>query len=179
MQARNLKIVFAGSVGAGKTTAIHSVSDIEVVQTEEVTTDEVNLIKESTTVAMDYGKMLLNNNTILHLYGTPGQERFDFMWEVLAQGALGVIILIDASSSNPFAQIDIYMNGFKQQLLDRSMVIGISRTDLNDQFQLDEYRSYISRYNPSIPLFTLDAREEHQVRALVKALLYCFDPCLV
>ncbi len=178
MQARNLKIVFAGSVGAGKTTAIHSLSDIEVVQTEEVTTDEVNQMKENTTVAMDYGKMILNDNTILHLYGTPGQERFDFMWQILSQGALGVIILIDAASSNPFAQIDIYMNGFKQQLLDRSMVIGISRIDLNEQFQLDEYRSYISRYNPSIPLFTLDAREEAQVRSLVKALLYCFDPCL-
>lgn len=171
MQARNLKIVFAGSVGAGKTTAIRSVSEIEVVQTEQKTTDAANRIKQNTTVAMDYGKMVLEDKTVLHLYGTPGQVRFDFMWEILAQGALGVIILIDAASSNPFAQIDTYMNGFKKQLLERNVVIGISRTDLNKRFQLDEYRRYLSRYHPSIPLFTLDAREKQQVRVLVKALL--------
>jgi uncharacterized protein len=179
MRASNLKIVFAGSVGAGKTTAIQTVSDIEVVQTEEVATDHVSQMKQKTTVAMDYGQMVLEDNTLLHLYGAPGQKRFDFMWEILSLGALGVIILIDAASSSPFDQIDAYLEGFKQQMLDRSMVIGISRTDLNDHFQLDEYRSYINRYTPGIPLFTLDAREGRHVRILVKTLLYRIDPWVV
>jgi uncharacterized protein len=179
MHAGNLKIVFAGSVGAGKTTAIQSVSDVEVVQTEEIATDEVQQMKAKTTVAMDYGQMNLEDNTLLHLYGAPGQGRFDFMWEILSLGALGVIVLIDAANSNPFTQIDTYMAGFEQQLREKSMVIGFSRTDLNEQFKLDEYRSYISRYDQSIPLFTVDTRERQQVKVLAKTLLYRIDPWLV
>ncbi len=179
MRKGNLKIVFAGSIGAGKTTAIKSVSDIEVVHTEEIATDEVKQMKETTTVAMASGQMILEDKTLLHLYGAPGQGRFDFMWEILSLGALGVIVLIDAASSDPFAQIDAYMTGFGQQLQERTMVIGLSRTDLNEQFQLDEYRSYISRYDKSIPLLTVDTREQQQVRVLVRVLLYRIDPWLV
>jgi len=179
MIAANLKIVFAGSVGAGKTTSIQTVSDIEVVHTEELATDEVSRMKEKTTVAMDYGQMILDDNTMLHLYGAPGQGRFDFMWEILSQGALGVIILIDAASTDPFAQIDAYMAGFGQQLRERSMVVGVSRTDLNEQFNINDYRNYISRYDSSIPLFSVDTRDQQQVRVLVKTLLYRIDPWLV
>ncbi len=179
MRKGNLKIVFAGSIGAGKTTAIQSVSDVEVVHTEEMATDDVKQMKETTTVAMDYGQMILEDKTLLHLYGAPGQGRFDFMWEILSLGALGVIVLIDAASSDPFAQIDAYMTGFEQQLRERTMVIGLSRTDLNEQFQLDEYRSYICRYDQSIPLLTVDTRQQQQVRVLVRVLLHRIDPWLV
>jgi uncharacterized protein len=179
MRMGNLKIVFAGSVGAGKTTAIQSVSDVEVVQTDEIATDEVQQMKAKTTVAMDYGQMNLEENTLLHLYGAPGQGRFDFMWEILSLGALGVIVLIDSASSDPFAQIDTYIAGFEQQLREGNMVIGLSRTDLNEQFQLDEYRSYICRHDPGIPLLTVDTRERQQVKILVKTLLYRIDPWLV
>jgi uncharacterized protein len=174
----NLKIVFAGSVGAGKTTAIQSVSDIEVVYTEEMATDDVKQMKKTTTVAMDYGQMILEDKTLLHLYGAPGQGRFDFMWEILSLGALGVIVLIDAASSDPFSQLDTYMAGFKQQLQERSMVIGISRTDLNEQFQLEKFRSYISLYDESMPLLTVDTRDQQQVKVLVRTLLYRIDPWL-
>ena len=77
------KLVFAGPVGAGKTTAVQSLSDIEVVSTESVATDETRRLKRTTTVAMDYGVMRLDNGDQVHLYGTPGQKRFDFMWDIL------------------------------------------------------------------------------------------------
>ena len=76
------KIVFAGPVGAGKTTAIKSLSDIEVVSTDASATDDVKLMKATTTVAMDYGLMRLDNGYQVRLYGTPGQKRFDFMWDI-------------------------------------------------------------------------------------------------
>ncbi len=75
------KIIFAGPVGAGKTQAIRSLSDKEVVTTEELASDDVKMMKKTTTVAMDYGIMKLPTGEQVRLYGTPGQKRFDFMWE--------------------------------------------------------------------------------------------------
>ena len=97
---REIKIVFAGPMGAGKTTAIRSISDTPPVSTEVDNTDRAAYDKESTTVALDYGQLLLDDGTAVRLYGTPGQERFSFMWEILCSGAIGVILLIDGSSAN-------------------------------------------------------------------------------
>ena len=93
------KIIFSGPVNAGKTTAIKVLSDIDVVSTEARASDHVKVKKENTTVAMDYGRINLDSETAVHLYGTPGQARFNFMWEILAQGALGLVLLIDCSAS--------------------------------------------------------------------------------
>ena len=82
-----LKIVMAGPVGAGKTTFIRSLSEIPVVDTDEIATEDIG--KETTTVAMDFGMLTLDEIPIF-LFGTPGQDRFDFMWEVLCEGALGL-----------------------------------------------------------------------------------------
>ena len=87
------KIIFAGPVGSGKTTSISSVSDILVVGTEAKATDEVAQRKDNTTVAMDYGVLNLENGSKVHLYGTPGQDRFNFMWEILSENAMGFVIL--------------------------------------------------------------------------------------
>ncbi len=83
------KIIFAGPVGAGKTTAIKSLSDIPVMTTDEDATDMTTNRKPQTTVAMDYGLLKLEGGERVHLYGTPGQERFDFMWDILTEGGLG------------------------------------------------------------------------------------------
>lgn len=174
--ANNMKIVFAGAVGAGKTTAISAVSDIEVVNTEELATDDVQLMKATTTVALDYGQLKLADQSLLHLYGAPGQERFDFMWEILAQGALGVIVMIDDACADPFAQIDVYLKGFKTQIDNRSLIMGISRIDLNRGYSLAEYREYLLQKQCGVPVFSVDARDRNQVLIMVKTLLYCLDP---
>ena len=84
------KIIFTGPVGAGKTTAISSISDVEPFCTEQTATDETKSRKDLTTVAMDYGMLKLNCGELIHLYGTPGQSRFDFMWDILLQGGIGL-----------------------------------------------------------------------------------------
>ena len=98
--AQVYKLVFAGPVGAGKTTAIQTLSDIEVVSTDAHASDEVRLLKKTTTVAMDYGLMKLASGDQVRLYGTPGQQRFDFMWEILSENALGLVLMLKASAQN-------------------------------------------------------------------------------
>jgi len=95
------KIVFTGPVGAGKTTAIRTLSDIEPISTEQYATDETKNLKEETTVAMDYGSMMLGGKERIHLYGTPGQKRFDFMWEILSEGSIGLIVLANNRANDP------------------------------------------------------------------------------
>ncbi|MCG8122869.1 MAG: ATP/GTP-binding protein, partial [Candidatus Thiodiazotropha taylori] len=99
------KIIFTGPVGAGKTTAISVLSDIVPVTTDEMASDMTKDLKQQTTVAMDYGLMRINESERVHLYGTPGQERFNFMWEVLTQGGLGLVLLIDNSRKEPFQDL--------------------------------------------------------------------------
>lgn len=174
----HLKIVFAGSVGAGKTTSIRAISDVELVSTEELASDEVRQLKETTTVALDYGQMNLPDGTKLHLYGAPGQGRFDFMWEILAKGSIGVILLIDDASPSPLEELRAYLEAFSEQLENRAIVIGVTRTDLNADHDLNSYRDFVAEYDPSTPVFTLDARKRHQVKTLVRTMLYRIDPWL-
>ena len=94
------KIVFGGSMGAGKSAAIKALSDIPVVETEAINTDINRHSKYSTTVGIDYGEIVLEDDTKIGLYGTPGQDRFDFMWSIVCKGAIGVSILIDHSCAN-------------------------------------------------------------------------------
>ena len=102
---QRLKIVFSGPMGAGKTQAISSLSDIPVVSTEVMNTDLDTNAKLLTTVGMDYGELTVDGGASIGLYGTPGQERFKFIWPILSQGALGVVILIDHSAADPVADL--------------------------------------------------------------------------
>jgi len=174
----HLKIIFAGSVGAGKSTSIQAVSDIAVISTEEMVSDELSLRKELTTVAMDYGQVNLDDGTKIHLYGAPGQHRFDFMWEILAQGALGVIVLIDDTSAAPLEEVEKYLRVFKKQIENKTLVVGITRTDLNPRHDFEAYRHLIAEYDRTMPLFTVDARDQKQIKTLARTLLYRIDPWL-
>ena len=94
MILQQYKIVFAGTMGAGKTAAIQTISQIQVLSTEALNTDTAAHQKALTTVGIDYGEIALDDETKVGLYGTPGQERFNFMWGVICKGALGTILLI-------------------------------------------------------------------------------------
>ena len=109
---QRLKIVFSGPMGAGKTQAIASLSDIPVVSTEVKNTDLHANTKALTTVGMDYGELVLEGGINIGLYGTPGQERFNFIWPILSQGAMGVIILIDHAAQDPVADLANYLQTF-------------------------------------------------------------------
>jgi len=179
---RQYKIIFSGPVGAGKTTAIKSLSDIEVVATEARATDKVKEIKENTTVAMDYGRINLDVETTVHLYGTPGQERFDFMWEILAQGALGLVLLIDCSVTSVIDDIDTYLTAFSKFSKNNSVVIGLTRSDiLNNTENLipwDDIHQKLDDDELSIPIFEVDARNKDDMNTLLEALILSIDPLL-
>jgi len=100
---RMLKIVITGPFGAGKTEFIRTVSEIDIVTTERKLTTRAKQIKTETTVAMDFGRLTLGR-TILHLFGTPGQPRFEFMWDILAKEMHGFVILVDSTDKKSFTQ---------------------------------------------------------------------------
>ena len=178
MSDQQFKIILAGSVGSGKTTAIAGISDIEPFSTEELATDEVSDIKETTTVAMDYGQMVLDDGTVIHLYGTPGQGRFDFMWDIVGLGALGVIILINNASENPLGQLDSYFEVFHSNIETHCVVVGVTFTDQYPAPDINSYRDHVSKYSEKVPVFTLDARDGDMVRMLARTLLYRLDPMI-
>lgn len=173
------KIIFAGPVGAGKTTAISSVSDILVAGTEARASDEVAQRKSTTTVAMDYGVLNLDDGTKVHLYGTPGQERFSFMWDILSEGAMGLVILIDSARPDPMADLDLYLDSFRETIrkCDHAVVIGVTRTELNPQVDLlDRVNERVANKKLNIPVFEVDGRQRDDVKQLLLALLTFFDP---
>lgn len=173
------KIIFAGPVGSGKTTAISSVSDILVVGTEAKASDEVAQRKDNTTVAMDYGVLNLDDGTRVHLYGTPGQDRFNFMWEILSENAMGFVILIDSARPDPLADLDHYLTAFSKSIAkcNGMVVIGVTRTELNPQIGLlDRFYERISTFKLNVPVFEVDGRERRDVKQMLLALLALLDP---
>ncbi|NTW50220.1 MAG: GTP-binding protein [Chlorobiales bacterium] len=93
------KLVVTGAVNSGKTTFVRTISEIDPITTDELVTEgSVKQLKTYTTVAMDYGRRTIDDDIVLHIYGTPGQERYYFSWDVLAEGAFGVIFLADSTS---------------------------------------------------------------------------------
>lgn len=171
------KIVFAGPVGSGKTTAIQSLSDIEVVSTEANASDDVKKIKKTTTVAMDYGVMKLGNGDQVRLYGAPGQKRFDFMWDILTENALGLVVLINAKATDPMAELRVYLDAFRTLIDATSVVVGVTHTDTQADIAVRRRLSE-GMVGMGIPacVMDVDARSRPDMAMLVKALLFSIDP---
>jgi signal recognition particle receptor subunit beta len=172
------KIIFTGPVGAGKTTAITAISDIKPISTEQAATDETKDKKELTTVAMDYGSMRLDNGEMLHLYGTPGQERFNFMWDLLIDGSIGVIIMVDDANPAPLDDLQGFVSAFSEFIQDHAVVVGVSRMELGKGLKIEDYRGALMKSGLNVPVFEVDARQHDDVMMLVQALLYSLDPGL-
>ena len=171
---QRLKIVFSGPMGAGKTQAIASLSDIPVVSTEVQNTDLEAHTKAMTTVGMDYGELTLEGGTSIGLYGTPGQERFSFTWPILAQGALGVIILIDHSAANPVADMARYLATF-DKIYQGRIIVGVSQMDKKPEREFDIYREWLGQNNRNIPIFPVDMREKDDVLLLVETIITALE----
>lgn len=165
------KIIFTGPVGAGKTTAIGAISESPPVGTDVECTDESRNIKEKTTVAMDYSYITLDDGVRIHLYGTPGQERFNFMWEILTQGGIGLVLLVNKDGDNPIEQMEYYLDAFSNFIKDTGVVIGLTRSGIKDNASLEEFQGRLFERKQVYPVFEIDARSSDDVSILVHALL--------
>lgn len=176
MSVVNRKIIFTGPVGSGKTTAIVSISDIAPVTTDQSASDMTQKRKHNTTVAMDYGVINVSETERVHLYGTPGQERFDFMWKILTKGGIGLILLMDNTRQDPYQDLKFYTNAFKEFIDDQQMVVGVTRMDLQRTPNIDNYRQWLTELGYTSPVFEVDARSRKDVSVLIQGLLLSLDP---
>jgi uncharacterized protein len=172
------KIIFTGPVGAGKTTAIHSISDLPPIKTDAAASDMAKSKKSATTVAMDYGVMNLPGGEKIHLYGTPGQERFDFMWDILVTGGIGLILLLDNTRADPFVDMKFFLDAFNKFIDDTAVAIGVTQMDVSAKPTLDNYHAQLSNMGLKLPVFAVDARVRNDVSILIQSLLYTLDPGL-
>lgn len=163
------KIVFAGSMGSGKTTAISLLSDITVASTDVINTD-ITSTKETTTVGIDYGYIDLNDQLRLMLYGTPGQDRFSFMWKIIANNALGVIILINSNSPNALTDMEYYISFFSKEGI-QNIVVGITHLDIETSLSLSSFIDAHKNITPPVPIFACDARNKSDILFLLEILI--------
>jgi uncharacterized protein len=164
------KILFTGTMGAGKTTAIAAISEVPPVKTDVANTD-LSVNKANTTVGLDFGQVTLDSGDRLRLFGTPGQSRFDFMWKILVKNALGLIILTDNSRPDPVADLDVYLDGFADDLDDIPCVVGVGRTETHPHPPIDAYGELLDRKRRVIPIVKVDVRQPPDVLMLIDILL--------
>ena len=168
---REHKIVVLGSMGCGKSTLVRAIAAGAVVDTDVHNSDRQGADKASTTVAMDYADIDLPNGDRLRLYGTPGQQRFDFLWPILLQGASGVVLLLDATRSAAVAELDAYLAVLKQHAAQVPAVVGVTRLDLAPQFDLDACSALAGWDERVLPVMPVDARDREQGLWLMDVLM--------
>ena len=168
---RSFKIVVTGPYSAGKTTFIKSISEIAIVSTERAISDSTRRVKAETTVAMDFGRITISKDIVLYLFGTPGQERFDFMWQILSEGMLGYILMLDASRPETFAEGRRILEFFGT-LSDAPYVIGATRVPEGDHSQvIDKIRKELN-IDGDIQIIPCNALEKEDVKKVLLGLLY-------
>ena len=167
-----MQVVVAGTMGAGKSTFIRSISEIDVVDTDRKATDETALLKHKTTVAFDFGRIQFGPDSVLHLYGTPGQERFDFMWDFLIQKAQAYILLVAAHRPHEFRSARRILNFMNLRANNLPMLIGVTHTDCEGAWGKENIAialGYSKGTTP--PIVNVNANEAESVAEALMALI--------
>ncbi|MGD2166274.1 MAG: ATP/GTP-binding protein, partial [Anaerolineae bacterium] len=136
---QTVKIVVTGPFSSGKTQFIKTISEIDVVATERRITAAAERIKLETTVAMDFGRITVDEDLVLYLFGTPGQRRFDFMWEVLSEGMLGFIVLLDSVRAETFREARDILDTFRSYA-PVPYIVAANKQDLEDAWSPEDLR---------------------------------------
>lgn len=167
---QTLKMVATGPFNAGKTEFIQSVSEIDVVSTERRISSDIERIKETTTVAMDFGRISIDDEMVLYLFGTPGQKRFDFMWEILSEGMLGFVVIVDSTRPETFREARKILETFRAYA-PTPYVVAANKQDCEDAWDLDDMRIAL-RLNSEIKLLECVATRKESVKNVLLELLY-------
>ena len=165
-----VKIVVTGPFAAGKTTLIRTISEITVLSTEKGITAETKSTKSDTTVAMDFGRITIDRDLVLYLFGTPGQDRFDFMWEILGEGMLGYVVLVDASRPESLDEAVGIVAAFRK-MANVPYVVALNRAEGLDEYDEGQIRETLD-LEAHIPVVPCDATDRESVKSVLLALLY-------
>lgn len=161
------KIVVTGPFNVGKTEFIRTISDIPIVSTERRITDHLSAVKDETTVAMDYGQVRLADD-VFHLYGTPGQPRFDFMWDILAKEMDAFLVLVDSSDRGTFLRAKQLLRIFSRKDRVPCMVVA-NKQDL-DEALAPEKISRLLGLEGKTPVVPCTATDKASVRGVLEGL---------
>ena len=168
---QTVKMVVTGPFSSGKTEFIQSISEIDVVSTErDISSEQEREQKSNTTVAMDFGRITVDDDLVLYLFGTPGQRRFDFMWEILAEGMLGFIVMVDSSKPETFREAKSILETFRAYA-PTPYVVAANKQDHPDAWDPEDLRIAL-RIEEEVKLLPCIATERDSVRNVLLELLY-------
>ena len=167
---QNLKIVVTGPFNAGKTEFIRSVSEIDVVNTERRISSAAEKVKETTTVAMDFGRITVDEDLVLYLFGTPGQKRFDFMWEILSEGMLGFVVMVDSTRPETFREARSILETFRRYA-QTPYVVAANKQDSKDAWETEDLRIAL-RLEEHVKIIPCVAMNRNDVKNVLRELLY-------
>lgn len=168
---QNVKMVVTGPFSAGKTQFIQSISEIDVVSTErKLTHAEERAVKETTTIAMDFGRITVDNDLVLYLFGTPGQKRFEFMWEILSEGMLGFVVMVDSTRPETFREARSILETFRAYA-PTPYVVAANKQDVQDAWDIDDMRHAL-RLDGGTKILPCIATDKNHVKTVLLELLY-------
>ncbi len=167
---QTVKMVITGPFSSGKTEFIRSISEIEVVSTERDITSPAEQVKDQTTVAMDFGRITVDDDLVLYLFGTPGQRRFDFMWEILAEGMLGFVVMVDSSKPETFREAKSILETFRAYA-PTPYVVAANKQDHPDAWSPEDLRIAL-RIEEGVKLLPCVAKDKESVKNVLLELLY-------
>ncbi|HIE39375.1 MAG TPA: GTP-binding protein [Anaerolineales bacterium] len=167
---QTVKMVVTGPFAAGKTQFIRTISEIDVVATEARLSRAEERIKDQTTVAMDFGRITIDDDLVLYIFGTPGQRRFDFMWEIISEGMLGFVVVVDSVRPETFREARSILNTFRTYA-PTPYVVAANKQDMEDAWSPEDLRIAL-RIDPRVKVLPCVATDRESVKRVLLELLY-------
>lgn len=166
---KTVKMVVTGPFNAGKTAFIRTISEIDVVSTERKVSSQAEKVKETTTVAMDFGRITIDDGLVLNIFGTPGQKRFNFMWEILAEGMVGFIVMVDSTKPETFKEARLMLEAF-QTFAPAPFIVVANKQDCEEAWSLEDIGNVL-KLGSDVKFLPCIATSFESVRAVVLELL--------